>query len=44
MVPLAQNHPVTTTDNHQKDLELENEVLNKPLMKKAVSETYYSRN
>ena len=44
MVPSAWNHPVTTTDNHQEDLESENKVLNKPLMKKAVLETYYSRN
>ena len=40
----AQNHPITTADNHQEDSESENEVLNKPLTKKAVSETYYSRN
>ena len=44
MVPSAWNHPVTTTDNHQEDLELENEVLNKLLMKKAALETYYGRN
>ena len=31
-------------DNHQEDSESENEVLNKLLMKKAVLETYYSRN
>ena len=43
-VPSAQNCPVAITDNHQKDSESENKVLNKPLIKKAVSETYYSRN
>ena len=43
-VPSAQNCPVITTDNHQEDLESENEVLNKPPIKKAVLETYYSRN
>ena len=43
-VPSAWNHPVTIIDNHQEDLELENKVLNKLLIKKAVSETYYSRN
>ena len=42
--PSAWNCPVATTDNHQEDLESENKVLNKPLMKKAVSETYHSRN
>ena len=42
--PSAQNHPITTTDNHWEDSELENEVLNKPPTKKAVSETYHSRN
>ena len=31
-------------DNHQEDSESENEVLNKLLTKKAVSETYHSRN
>ena len=42
-VPSAQNHHVATTDNHQEDLESENKVLNKPLIKKAVLETYWSR-
>ena len=42
--PSAQNHSVATTDNHQKDLESENKVLNKTLTKKTVSETYHSRN
>ena len=44
MVSSAWNHPITTADNHQKDSESENKVLNKPLMKKAVSETYHSKN
>ena len=44
MVPSAQNHPVTITDNHQEDSESENEVSNKPPIKKAVLKTYYSRN
>ena len=40
----AQNHPITMADNHQEDSESENKVLNKLLIKKAVSETYYNRN
>ena len=44
MVPSAWNCPVATTDNHQEDSELENEVLNKLLTKKAVLEIYYGRN
>ena len=40
----AWNHPIAIADNHQEDSESENKVLNKPLMKKAVSETYHSRN
>ena len=44
MVSSAWNHPITIADNHQEDSKSENEVLNKPLIKKAVSETYYSRN
>ena len=44
IVHSAWNHPVATTDNHQEDSELENEVLNKLLTKKAVLEIYYGRN
>ena len=44
MVPPTQNHPVALADNHWEDSESENEVLNKPPIKKAVLETYHSRN
>ena len=42
--PPTWNCPGTSADSHWRDSESENKVSNKPPTKKAVSETYHSRN